>query len=167
MVVVAIMAIIMGMSIPFAKQALRREALTQAVLDVGEVCGKARERAIFQGSMADLVFHAKDGCINVGGAGSPPPGDNPEASVASSGPPPSGMTAKLPEDVAIRALSINGVDCMEMETARVRFFPNGTCDDMTIVLMRSDGRESSEIILEPTTGLVFIESDRSKFRTKL
>jgi Tfp pilus assembly protein FimT len=165
MVVVAIMAIIMGMSIPFAKQALHREALTQAVLDVQEVCGKAREKAIIQGSMADLVFHAKDASMNVGSAGDAPP--NPDAAVSSGGPAPSGMSARLSDQVVIHALKINGVDCMEMETARVRFFPNGTCDDMTIVLSRTDGRESTEMILEPTTGMVWIESDRSKFRTKL
>ncbi len=167
MVVVAIMAIIMGMSIPFAKQAIHREAFTQAVLDVEEVCGKARERAIFQGSMADLVFNAKDGTMNVGGAAAPSESENSDTSVSISGPAASGMSARLSDQVVIRVLSINGVDCMEMETARVRFFPNGTCDDMTIVLQRTDGRESSEIVLEPTTGLVWIESDRAKFRTKL
>src|ERR1051325_11317536 len=87
MVVVAIMAIIMGMSIPFAKQAIHREALTQAVLDVQEVCGKAREKAIFQGSMADLVFNAKDASMNVSSHASTPQNpQNPDAAVSSSGP---------------------------------------------------------------------------------
>ena len=167
MVVVAIMAIIMGMSIPFAKQALHREALTQAVLDVTEVCENARKKAIFQGSMADLVFHAKDARMNVGSAGDAPPSEKGEAAVSTGGPAPSGMSARFPEDVVIHALNINGMDCMEMESARVRFFPNGTCDDMTMVLSRTDGRESTELILEPTTGMVWIESDRTKFRTKL
>jgi prepilin-type N-terminal cleavage/methylation domain-containing protein len=162
MVVVAIMAIIMGMSIPFAKQALHREALTQAVLDVQEVCGNARKKAIIQGSMADLVFNAKDATMNVGSAGPPP---NPDA-LSSGGPAPSGMNARFSDQVVISALNINGVDCMQLESARVRFFPNGTCDDMSMVLSRTDGRESTEMILEPTTGMVWIESDRSKFRTK-
>ena len=39
-----------------------------AGLDVQEVCGKARERAIFQGSMADLIFNAKDATMVVGAA---------------------------------------------------------------------------------------------------
>jgi len=164
MVVVAIMAVVMLTSIPFAKQAMHREALTQAVLDVQEVCDKARERAIIQGSMADLVFNAKDATMSVGGAAPVNSENNP---VSSGGPPPSGMTAKLSDQVVIRTLNINGVDCMEMEGARVRFFPNGTCDDMTIILVRTDGREIYELVLEPTTGMVFIESDRMKFRTRL
>ena len=77
------------------------------------------------------------------------------------------MNARLSDQVVIRKLSINGVDCMEMESARVRFFPNGTCDDMTIILTRTDGREMFEMILEPTTGMIFIESDHAKFRTRL
>src|SRR3954451_16438813 len=168
MIVVGIMALLLGMSIPFAKQAMHREALTQAVLDVQGVCEAARNRAIYQGSMADLVFHARDGTINVGSAGDVKSQDNPDAStrVATGGPPAANMSARLPEQVVIHTLKINGVDCMEMETARVRFFPNGTCDDMTMVLSRTDGRESTELILELTTGHVWIESDRTKCRTK-
>src|SRR5438128_141311 len=126
MIVVAIMGIIMGISIPFMKQALHREALTQAVLDVTEVCENARKKAIFQGAMADLVFHARDASMNVGSAANP--AENPDTLVSSGGPPAAGMSARLSDQVVIHALNINGVDCMEMETARVRFFPNGTCD---------------------------------------
>jgi prepilin-type N-terminal cleavage/methylation domain-containing protein len=160
MVVVAIMALIMGISIPFAKQAMNREALTQAVMDVEEVCRNARSRAIFHGSMAELVFHAKDATMNVGGYASR------DEAAAAGGPPASGMAAKLSDQVVIGVLNINGVSCMEMEQAKVRFFPNGTCDDMTMILQRTDGRERYELMLETTTGLLFIESDRSKFRTK-
>ena len=96
-----------------------------------------------------------------------PPSEKAQSAVSIGGPAPSGMSARLSDQVVIHALNINGVDCMEMETARVRFFPNGTCDDMTMVLSRTDGRESTELILEPTTGMVWIESDRAKFRTKL
>jgi hypothetical protein len=129
---------------------------------VQEVCSNAREKAIVQGTMADLVFNAKEATMSVGSAGPPP---NPDAP-ASGGPPASGMSARFTDQVVISALNVNGVDCMQLESARVRFFPNGTCDDMSMVLSRTDGHDSTEIILEPTTGMVWIESDRSKFRTK-
>jgi hypothetical protein len=38
----------------------------------------------------------------------------------------------------------------------VRFFPNGTCDEMTLVL-RSDKNEWRTISLEVTTGLASVE----------
>src|ERR1041385_2624359 len=105
MVVVAIMAVIMLTSIPFAKQAMHREALTQAVLDVQEVCGKARERAIFQGSMANVVFNAKDATMAVGGAPAANSDNNPNPNF-SGAPPPTGMSAKLSDQVVIRKLNI-------------------------------------------------------------
>jgi Tfp pilus assembly protein FimT len=169
MIVVGIMALVLGMTIPFAKQVTRREGLTQAVWDVQAVCGEARKKAIFQGAMSDLVFHARDASMAVGSAGEAKPaeGGNAAPVVATGGPPPANQTAHFSDQVVIEVLKINGVDCMDMDSARVRFFPNGTCDDMTMVLSRTDRRDRTEIILEPTTGHTFIESDPTKFRSKL
>src|SRR2546423_4519767 len=49
MVVIAIMAIIMGMTVPFAYKALKKEGMGQAVSEVVEVCSHARARAIMGG----------------------------------------------------------------------------------------------------------------------
>ena len=42
------------------------------------------------------------------------------------------------------------------EMARVRFFPNGTCDEMTIVLHSPDNGEWHKIALEVTTSLATV-----------
>ena len=159
MVVVGIMLVIMGMSIPFAKQVSNREALAQAVRDIEEVCGSARQRAIFQGSVAQLVFRAKDNTLSIEGASS-------AAGQSLGGPAASGQSATISDKVAFKVFKVNGLDCLETEEAHVRFFPNGTSDDMIIVLFRPDRHEQYELYLEVTTGLVYIESDPSKFRIK-
>ncbi len=159
MVVIGIMLVIMGMSIPFAKQVSNREALAQAVRDIEEVCGSARQRAIFQGSVAQLVFRAKDNTLAIEGA-------SPAAGQALGGTAASGQSATISDKVAFKVFKVNGLDCLETEEAHVRFFPNGTSDDMIIVLFRPDRHEQYELYLEVTTGLVYIESDPSKFRIK-
>ena len=48
----------------------------------------------------------------------------------------SGLSAKLADSVIIEMLDINmsGVEYRDAEVARVRFYPNGTCDELRIVL---------------------------------
>ena len=53
-------------------------------------------------------------------------------------------------------LDVNLMDQMEAPEARVRFFPNGTCDEFTLVL-RSEKGEMRKITLESTTGLWDVE----------
>src|ERR1043165_8336991 len=67
MVVVAIMAIVMLMSIPFVRSGMRKEALTEAMRELEEFCASARRKAILQGSMAELIFHPKDRTFQVAG----------------------------------------------------------------------------------------------------
>jgi len=43
----------------------------------------------------------------------------------------------------------------DADTAKVRFFPNGTCDEMTLIL-HSDKGEWMKITLEITTGLTSV-----------
>jgi hypothetical protein len=44
------------MSIPFIRSGLRKEALTEAMRQLEEVCASARRKAILQGSMAEIIF---------------------------------------------------------------------------------------------------------------
>src|ERR1700720_869739 len=69
MVVIGIMGIIMGIGIPFAFHAMHKESLTKAVSEVVEVCSHARARAILQGHMTEVVFHPKEGQLEVDGGG--------------------------------------------------------------------------------------------------
>jgi hypothetical protein len=52
-------------------------------------------------------------------------------------------------------LDINLLEYKDADEARVRFFPNGTSDEMTLVL--HDGDQYRKITLEVTTGLASVE----------
>jgi hypothetical protein len=45
----------------------------------------------------------------------------------------------------------------------VRFYPNGTCDEFTIVIV-SDRNEKRIISLDIVTSLADVDTDESKFR---
>lgn len=165
MVVVAIMAIALTMSFPALSGAVHRAPLTKAVMDVMEGCRKARERAILTGSPAELRFLA-DGMIQV--ADSPEDQDftaSPDGQAAApviadaiTPPRPSapGFSATLPDTVAIELFEINFTDYMNTEGARIRFYPNGTSDELTLIL-RSEIGERRKITLEVVTALAGVE----------
>ena len=73
--------------------------------------------------------------------------------------------AKLPEGVGIEAILANGLDATEAEVAEVRFYPNGTCDELSIVLL-SENMERRNIWLEVVTALSTVETDPNKFRAR-
>lgn len=60
--------------------------------------------------------------------------------------------------VVIEGLGINNFDYTDSEEARVRFFANGTSDEMTLVL--SSNGEYRKITLEVTTALATVGSVR-------
>ena len=72
MIVVAIMAIVMSMSVPIVYKSWRKAPLRQAVKDVVEVCSHARARAIMQGVMTEVDIYPKENRLALGGGASPP-----------------------------------------------------------------------------------------------
>ncbi len=160
MIVMAIVGIVMVIGIPSFVKIWRQDALRKSVADIQAVCGNARAYAILRGQVTEVVFHAKDGRFEVvSGAqsGEGTTGPVPTNPVASEG-----LSGQFPEEVAVAKLSINGVSCMESEIAKVRFYPNGTCDDLRLVILRPDTREARGIFLEVTTGLADLETDPNK-----
>ncbi len=177
MVVVGIMGIIMTMGVPMVWKIWHREPMNQAIKDIVEVCSNARARAILQGKAVDLVIHPKENRFEIsdavddtqteasGGSGvpgpiapTPAPVAAPEAAAVAA-PPGSGMSAQLSDRVIIELLDINmsGIEYRDAERARVRFYPNGTSDEMKLVLF--DGRDHFGIDLEVTTGLSSVVRD--------
>ena len=65
---------------------------------------------------------------------------------------------ELDPSVVIEGLGINNLDYTESDEARVRFFANGTSDEMTLVL--SSGGEYRKITLEVTTALASVRNVR-------
>jgi len=138
MVVVLIMTIIMAMGVPIAYKLWRKAPMQQAIKDVFEVCQNARRRAIFQGQVAELVFHPRERRLEVAGASG------------------SGTSAQLSDRVTIDLLDINmaGLEYEKAEVAKVRFYPTGTSDEMRMVM--SFESEQIGIELELTTGLASV-----------
>ncbi len=158
MVVVCIMGIVMTMGVPLVYKVFHKAPFTKAITDVVEVCSHARARAILQGSITEVVFHPQDGRLEISGGGAPAPatpGDGGPISFDANPKPRSGSgtSAQIALDhVAIEMLDVNLIEYKDQELARVRFYPNGTCDELTIIL-RSDRGEWKKISLEVTTGL--------------
>ena len=127
MIVVAIIGLIAAMGVPSILQALRKDGMRKAISDVKDVLGNARAKAIYSGQTTEVVFHPL------------------ERSVGST---------TLPDGVDIAMLDINLLDYGASDEARVRFFPNGTCDELTLVLHSRD--EWEKITLEFSTALASV-----------
>ncbi len=171
MIVVGIMGIILTMGVPLVWKVWHKAPMAKAIKDVVEVCSNARRQAILQGRQVDLVLHPRDGRLEVGSAAAPAP-----AAAAQEGGPAApvqlnpqtsamGLAAQLPPEVRIEELDINKMPggFRDAEIARVRFFPNGTSDEMSLFLL-SERNERCEILLEVTTGLTSVEWDVRRFR---
>jgi hypothetical protein len=169
MMVVAIMMIAIVMSYPAISSALHRQPFTQAVMDMTEGCRKARAIAILQDRPMELDIYA-DGRLDVAPAqigdygdspapAPPPPANSATARAAAEIEPKasatSGFSAQLPDTVGIEMLDVNFVDFMGSDVARVRFYPNGTSDEFTVIL-KHDG-ERRKITLEVVTGLAKVD----------
>ena len=156
MIVMGIVAIIIATGVPPFVNAMRKEGLRKAVSDVVEGCSHARAQAILRGVPAELLIRAEDGEISVrqsqprrsadafddgGSVGEP---GTAQQSV-------SAFRANLPDDIAVTLLYVNFQDQMEFPETRVRFFPNGTCDEFTVILSSATGEQ--KVSLDIVTGL--------------
>lgn len=150
MMVVAVMGLILAMGLPTIYSATKKEGMRRAVNDVVDGCTKARSLAILSGGVAELRYFPKDRRLEVGGGSAPRKEgeDSPAPSFSSAG---AGFSAQLPENVAVEMWDVNLTEYKDAEVARVQFYPNGMCDEMTVVL-RSERGEWRKITLEVTTG---------------
>ena len=82
----------------------------------------------------------------------PRPGQS-KASLPPDAKPPEGSSGQITDPITIDMFEVNFVPCKDDEFARVRFYPNGTCDEFTIVLHSMKTAESKKISLELVTAL--------------
>ena len=162
MIVVGFLALIVGMGVPSIVASLRKEGMRKAVSDMVEACVTARSTAILTSHAVDLVIRPFDRTFTVmpapGEAESDLGGGNSGGDTGSA----EGVkafSATLPRDVHIEILGVNFQEMQEAEEARIRFYPNSTSDEFTIVL-RSDSNELRKISLEIVTGLAEVEAVR-------
>jgi len=140
MVVVAIIGLIMAAGIPSLYGLFHKEGLRKSMSDLIDTCQSARRAAIMSGQTADLVIHPRAGTLEVSGGNGKFGGQV--------------HSAKL-EGVKIWGIELNNdssKDYSTFEEVRVHFFPNGTSEEMTMILA-ADNNEMKGITLDIMTGL--------------
>lgn len=147
MMVVAIIGLVMAMGVPAFLSVMREAPLRKAVNDTLEICSHARARAILHDQKTLVVFHPRTGQLELVG------GVDATAQSTRLGQKAIG-SAQYENGVDIAMLDINLTDCGGLDAAGVQFYPNGTCDEMTLVL-HSNG-QWLKITLEPTTALASV-----------
>ena len=152
MMVVAIVGLMLATGVPAILSVTREAPMRRAVNDVMEICARARAQAILHGEKMTVVFHPrlKQMSLSGGTAGSGPVTRVGRAAV---------NETQFDPSVVIEGLGIYNVDCTDWDEVRVEFHPNGTCDEMTLVLS-SAGGEYRKITLEETTALASVGSVR-------
>jgi Tfp pilus assembly protein FimT len=166
MIVIGMAALVMTISIPFVQRTIRRDAVYQAVHTVEEACRNARSLAIFNNATTELIIrpHEKDFSVRPGQAVrsiarpsiDPETGEERPVSVGFGKQAAKPFHGTLGEDVVIEMLDVNFVEHRDDEEARVRFHPNGTTDEFTIVL-RIGATAWRKITLDIVTGLPTLE----------
>jgi len=168
MVVVVIIGLIMALGGPSLYKMLKKEGMRKAVDELEQACRSARGRAILSGQTVMLEFRPTEQSFQVvGGAGAPSaaPQDGFDAPPMPSQPTGGLVSAgTLPEGITFEMLDINLMSFRESEFARIRFFPNGTCDECRLVIV-SPGDDWRGIELENTTGVPTVVTDMNELRT--
>ena len=134
LIVVGIIGLTMTLGVPAFVKAMQREGMRKAQFELLQACRDARSKAITNtnSTYQDLIFN--------------PLGRTFQA--------PGGTLATLPDNVVIDLLGINEIDYAQEESARVRFFRNGTSDEFIIVVHSLKDGSQSTITLDPVTALV-------------
>ena len=122
MIVVAIIGLVAAMGLPSILQSFRKDGMRKAVDDVQHALNDARAQAIFSGKTTEVVFYPKEKRFASGA---------------------------LPDNVDIAMLDINLLDYGASDSASVHFFPDGTSEELTLVLHSGD--EWQKITLEFST----------------
>ena len=156
MLVVALMGIICATAVPNIYQLSKKEGMRRAVQDLKDVCDNARAKAIFTAHEVSVVFYPAERTFYI--SGNDGPAFDPVSGETKPAPPTkpgTGTTGIIPEDITIQMLDINRHECRELEWAKVKFFANGTCEELVINYRDSHGQDKW-IKLDPATGMVIV-----------
>lgn len=163
MIVVAIMGVVMAVGVPAFVRARHNTGIRKAVTALMEACHEARANAILRGVAMEVVIIAEDGRVEVRPAGAVKRTEGQPGEETSAGPAeaaPAALKASpvrhIPEDVAIELLDVNFINQMEFPEAHVRFYPNGTSDEFTLIFLWNQ-RQRAKISLEVVTGLAEVD----------
>lgn len=146
MVVIGLLTIVLGMGAPSLYQAYKKEPMRRLVTGLQDASRDARSQAILQGKTVFLVFRPLERTYSVEGGSS-----------KSSLPPGATTSGDFPDSITIDMVDVNLMDFLHEASARVRFFPNGTCDEFMLIV-HSDAHEYRQITLESTTGIYNVKN---------
>lgn len=165
MIVIAIMAVVMSLSIPTFYRSLEKDTIRRATQTILDRCADARAQAIINGRPCDLIIRPPDRTLtpHLAQDTTKTPEEllleQAERAVTKA----NGNTDadaeravdnSLPDNIAIMFLGVNFVPDLEnAEAVPVRFYPNGTGDEFTMVI-RSDRDEWRKFTMEVATGVV-------------
>ncbi len=165
MIVIAIMAVVMSLSIPTFYRSLEKDTIRRATQSILDQCADARAQAIISGRPCDLLIRPLERTLEPQLAQDARKSEEElmleQAEKAASaaqktadGGPESASRNGLPDDITIMFLGVNFVaDLQNSEAVPVRFYPNGTGDEFTM-LIRSDRNEWRKFTMEVATGIV-------------
>jgi type II secretion system protein H len=153
-IVVMIMGLIMAWGMPTFVQTFKRKPLQQAVNDFMEGCASARASAIMTGAPAELVVGAGDDNTTTFRVQSGASSTLDPLTGQTTGGGSTTFNEKLPEGIAFEMLAVNFQDAVQagQSEVRVRFFPNGTCDEFTAVMLEPASGKRRMIHLDVITG---------------
>ncbi|HEY1171424.1 MAG TPA: prepilin-type N-terminal cleavage/methylation domain-containing protein [Verrucomicrobiae bacterium] len=152
-IVVMLVGMIAAWGLPTFVQTFKRQPLQQAVNDFMEGCASARAAAILTGTPAEFVISASEAGTSLrvqsSAAGSSVSADGGAGTADSSG-----FTAQMPEGIAFEMLAVNFQDSVQSGegVVRVRFYPNGTCDEFTAVMFEPSTNKRRMVHLDVVTG---------------
>ena len=150
MVVVAIIGLVAAMSVPSIVSMRREAPMRKAVNDVLEICDRARAGAVMKNTTATVVFEPRAGKVEL-----VMNGDNNAALSTRVGKGPV-LSTQFDPTVTVEGLGVNLRDYTDTAAVPVNFYSNGTCDEMTLILLC--GGERQMITLELTTGLASVKA---------
>ena len=149
MVVVAVMGLLIGISIPAFRNIVKKAPLEQGISDVESLCRQARAEAIVKQQAMDVLFNDAEEIVALTTA----------ARVITAPDPFTGLMIKTTEETHLIDQVALEVDLQIIEpepdefTAdeiRIRFYPNGTSE--TLELRVVGDAEAYRLTLDPVTG---------------
>lgn len=142
MLVIGILALVMTLSVPSIYSSVKKGPMRSAITGVTEACDIAKARAVLSGKCVLLTFNPRGRSYAVEGGALKGVG----LGVTGSG--------TIDESIDIEMLDVNLTEYKGEDRAMVRFYPDGTSDEFTLIL-RQDGNWV-KLALDPTTSVLNI-----------
>ena len=142
MLVIGLITIVMSLGVPAIYSSIKKGPMRSAITGVTGACDIAKARAVLTGKRVNLSFSPQQRSYSVEGG-----------AMSGLGPDVKG-SGTIDESVIIEMLDVNLSEYKDEERALVRFYPDGTSDEFTLIL-RQEGNWV-KLSLDPTTSVLNI-----------